>query len=128
MSILSLIATAVANAIALEKAVAPAVKQVYTYVAQAVPGVEAAFEGVENAGGTKLAAVMAGASVVAADVNQDFTAIEGDLKAVAAAIKAAFNAVTTTTGSAIAPVVVTPVAEGTVAAAKADGTSQIITS
>lgn len=127
MGILSLatIASAISEAIAVAKAVTPEVKAVYTFAANAMTGVEAAYDGVENAGGTKLAAVMAGAAVVSASVNQDFSAVEADVRAVIAAIKAAFNAATVTTATTA---VVVPVAEGTVVAAKADGTSQIITS
>nr|GAT43703.1 predicted protein [Mycena chlorophos] len=88
---LSAIASAVSKAIAAAKAAEPAVVAVYTAAANMVVGVESAYEGVANAGGTKLAAVLAGAKEVATELSQDWTTLEGDVTSMVAAVKTAYN-------------------------------------
>lgn len=97
---LSGLAGAFSAAVALAKAVTPEVAAVYAAAANLMEGAEAAFAASENAGQSKLQAVLAGAASVAVGLGQDWDALKGDVEGIVSATKSAYNAATAALGTA----------------------------
>lgn len=109
----------IAAAVAAAQGVSAEVAKVYAMAVDAMDGAESAYETAVNAGGTKLAGVLAGAEVVAADVGADWPTIKSDVTSLVALVKSTYNSAlaatsssstTATTASSTAAAAATPTA------------------